>query len=155
MRNVTVALGSFIVGAMSMSLLGNHTSTLAQAPERAHGSINIEGAVPIVPPFMNNTVDGASFGGGKAYLVDGILCRRCIFKDATLVYGGGEFAILEPRLSGHIDIKLDGAALNAATFLNLFGLLGCPANNMPKINPAPMMRAKYTPPGDFQIISGK
>jgi hypothetical protein len=37
MRNVTVALGSFIVGAMSMSLLGNHTSTLAQAPERTHG----------------------------------------------------------------------------------------------------------------------
>ncbi len=157
MRKITIALGSFIVGAISMSLVGNHTSTLAQEPKSPPGAIKVAGAVPIVPPFRNNTVADSSFDG-VTHLVDGILCLRCNFNNATLEYGGGEFAILNPRFSGTTSIKLDGAAENTATFLSLFGLLGCPANkapNPPRINPAPMMQAKYTPTGDFQIVSKK
>jgi hypothetical protein len=150
MRNVTVAVGSFIVGAISVSLLGNHTSTLAQQePPR---TVVVAGAVPVVPPFVGTTVDGDNFDR-RTLNVDGILCRRCTFHDATLVYGGGEFAIIEPRLSGNLSIKLDGAAHNTAVFLNLFGLLGCSANNKPNPAPDPIMRAKYTPSGDLQIRS--
>jgi hypothetical protein len=157
MRNITVAVGSFIVGAIFMSVLGNHTSTLAQEPKSPPGLMKVAGAVPVVPPFRNMTIEDAGIVGAT-HLVDGILCLRCSFKDTTFEYGGGEFAILNPRFSGTTSIKLVGAAENTATFLSLFGLLGCPANNAPStpsVNPAPMLQAKYTPKGDFQIVSKK
>ena len=153
MRNITVALGSFILGAVFMSLVENHTSTLAQEPERM-GGWRVYDAVPKVPPFRSIVAEHQDFTGSR-HFVDGILCRGCIFNNTTLVYGGGEFAISEPRISGPILIKLDGAASNTAVFLNYFGLLGCPANNAPRINPPPIMKAKYTPEGDFQIVSSK
>jgi hypothetical protein len=148
MRNIIVALGSFIVGAISMSLVGNHTSTLAQVPT----AVRAQGTVPVVPPFRSIVVNGYVFDG-KIFAVDGILCTRCTFKNATLEYGGGAFAILEPRLSGSLSIKLDGAAHNTAVFLNMFGLLGCQTKNVPKVNPDPIMRAKYIPEGNLEIRS--
>jgi hypothetical protein len=157
MRKITIALGSFIVGAISMSLVGNHTSTLAQEPKSPPGAVTITGGVPVVPPFRGSKMEDVGIDG-FTHRVDGILCLRCSFNNATLEYGGGEFAILNPRFSGTTSIKLIGAAENTATFLSLFGLLGCPANNAPSkpsVNPAPMLQAKYTPKGDFQIVSKK
>jgi len=157
MRKITLALGSFIVGAISMSLVGNHTSTLAQGPNKSWSILQLDRAVPKVPPFGNISVQDIGIDGGT-HFVDGILCLRCSFNNATFEYGGGEFAILNPRISGTVSIKLDGAAENTATFLSLFGLLGCPAKNAPntpRTNAPPILKAKYTPTGDFQIVSKK
>ena len=155
MRKIMLALGSFLVGAMFMWLVGNHNSTFAQSPNKPVPLLKAEGAVPTVPPFRNVVLEGVGFGD-DTILIDGILCRNCGFNNTVIEYGGGEFAIVEPHISGPVSVKLDGAALNTAVFLNYFGLLGCATNNpMPPINPAPLMKARYTPKGDFAIMSKK
>jgi len=159
MRNVTVALGSFIVGAISMFLLGNHTSTFAQSPQGLAPpglAINIDGT-PTVPPFKNISVEGSHFTE-DSFRVAGVLCRRCVFDRTILLYGGGEFSIVESQFVSPPSIQLTGAASNTAVFLSMFGLLGCPANNAPHTPPqnkAPMLKAKFVPSGDLRLVSSK
>jgi hypothetical protein len=82
MSKVTLALGSFIVGAccMFLALSGNHASTFAQGKISAPGSvsaIDIPGAIPVVPNLTMGFTDEEI--GGLMQQIDGLICTRCTF----------------------------------------------------------------------------
>jgi hypothetical protein len=160
MRKVTVALGSFVLGAACMSLLGNHTSTFAQAPPQKappqQGLITIAGTVPVVPPLPHVALEGNSFQDA-AYVLDGLECRGCTFKNVTLTYGGGAYLLQNANVSLPVKLNLTGAALNTAQLLQTFGLIGCPAKavpQMPNPNAPTIMMAKYAPTGSLESPVG-
>jgi len=166
MTKVTLALGSFALGAASMFLLGNHTSTLA------HGSTNgqsitgrspdavsrNEGLIPIVRPVINVTIHPGVDVSKITLGLDGTSCNGCTLHDLTIEYGGGAYSLVNTKVKLPVNIKLIGAALNTAQFLQSFGLLGCPAKASPQVNPnAPkIMTASLEVEGDFvSAVNGK
>jgi hypothetical protein len=141
MRNVTLALGSFVLGAVCMFFLGNHTSTFRQfvafAQAAATESIDPLGNkyTPVVPAPPRALASGNLFLRQVVYL-DGLTSIGDTFSDSTLVYGGGAYHLANAKLTGVVDIKLIGAAANTSTFLAMLGLIGCPAKpQAPQINP--------------------
>lgn len=68
--------------------------------------------------------------------IDGMVMRRPVFIDSTLIYGGGVFKLTNTKRDGQFTIALVGAAANTAAFLAYFGMLGCPAkpNAQPPID---------------------
>ena len=153
MRKITLSVVSFTLGALSISLVENQTSTSAQEPTSRAVFTRVEDAIPTVPPFKAGrvTLNGSSFEG-LTYAVDGILCRNSVFKNSTLEYGGGEYLLEEASVSLPVSIKLVGAAKNTAGFLNTFGLLGCPTKQVPPTQPStsPLLKAKYVPNGTIK-----
>src|SRR6266849_2766787 len=145
MRNVTLALGSFVLGAMCISLVENRTSISAQE----YSSIHIAGAAPVVPPIFADA-SNSIFANGKPYEVDGLKCENCTFRDAIFRYGGGSYDLVGAKTSLPLKIELTGAAWNTAQFLSLFGLLGCPAQNQPPMNKPPIIQAKIAPQGNLR-----
>jgi hypothetical protein len=141
MRKITLSMLSFVGGALAMSLLGNHTSTSAQMTV-----LRVSEAVPVVPPFKaNRTIEGSAMAG-TTFAVDGILCRNCAFKNTVFEYGGGEFVWENATVALPLSIKTTGAAENTVKFLNMFGLIGCPAKNAtPVAPPQGILNAKYAP----------
>jgi hypothetical protein len=141
MRKVTLSVLSFALGALFMSVLGNHTSTSAQV-----AILRVSEAVPVVPPFKaNRTIEGSTMVG-STFAVDGILCRNCAFKNTVFEYGGGEFVWENSTVALPLSIKTTGAAENTVKFLNMFGLIGCPAKNPTPVAPPPgILNAKYAP----------
>jgi hypothetical protein len=90
MRKITLAFGSFILGAISMFLLGNHASTLAQGgPAGGAKMFGNAKFVPIVPATSGLSLENNIFPAGT-YGVDGTVCTRCVFNGATLEYGVSE-----------------------------------------------------------------
>lgn len=125
MRNVTVALTSFAVGAVCMSVVGNHTSTRLQ-PVFAQGvAVKIGGAVPIVPP-LGPRMEGTTLAGPIA--LDGLnLTGTANLTGVTAItYGGGAFNLEKATFGGKPQLVLTGAAANTAVVLGMFGLLGSP-----------------------------
>ncbi len=118
----------------------NHTSALAQQPPPAKQPsgtvfVNVEGAIPVVPPLRFCCFTGSATGALDKpiiHRVDGTGCVGCSFTNVKFEYGGGAFRLENAHVSGAITIELVGAAANTATFLNLFGMLGCPAHPTPK-----------------------
>lgn len=119
MSKLTVAFLSFIVGAVSSfafsSSFGSQASTLTQAISVPRNS------VPVVPPLSNITSAGNSIRG--TFLLDGVNSEGDTFENATIVYGGGSFRLIQPKFSGgQVRLQLVGAARNTAyltTFLQL------------------------------------
>jgi hypothetical protein len=115
MSKVTVAFGSFIVGACCMffALSGNHASIFEQ-PAFAQTIIGTAG-VPIVPGLGGKLIDVTLEGGPQE--LDGLDCTRCDFRGLTLTYGGGAFKFTDSKISGTIKVVLTGAAANTVTIL--------------------------------------
>jgi len=138
MSKVTIALGSFIVGACCMffMLSGNHASTLEHVAS-AQGGGGFPGE-PIVPP-LSASVEGSKFLGVSQQL-DGMKCNGCFFSDATLTYAGGSYSLVDCHFSGTTRFEFKGAAANTLAILPLMEALvhGAP----PKIPPpkTPMLR---------------
>jgi hypothetical protein len=122
MSKVTVALGSFIVGACSMFLVlsGNHASTLEQ-PVLAQAPLFDAGGVPVVPPIKMR-LDNMTLKG-LVYQLDGLSCDRCTFVDMTLTYAGGAFSFANCKFDGTTRVVLSGAAANTLSVLPLLEAL--------------------------------
>lgn len=140
MRNVTLALGSFVLGAICMFFFGHHTSTFRQSSVFAQSKNFIERpkALPKVPMVGLITLKDVTVGPEDgAFQLDGVDCVNCNVRDGgTVEYSGGPLKIERLALEGAINLKLNGPALNAASLLKLFGLLGCPAPKQQEpINP--------------------
>jgi hypothetical protein len=139
MRITTLVLLSFGAGMLFASAI-NHTSAVAQQPTPEKQSsapvfVNAEGAVPVVPAIRFCCFTGSLTGDPKnpmVHKVDGTGCVGCSFTNVKFEYGGGAFRLENASVSGTVSIELVGAAANTATFLNLFGMLGCPAQPKPK-----------------------
>ena len=118
MSKITVALGSFIIGACSMLFLfsGNHAPAFAQsAPTQATASeLNGE---PTMPGIRGN-LSGSTFTNVRQPL-DGLLCKGCNFENATLTYAGGTFTLTNCKFSGTTRVMLSGAAANTVSVLPL------------------------------------
>jgi hypothetical protein len=134
MRIVAVALGSFIIGAFCMSLLGNRASTglqpvvLAQSDEVI--GIHRFGATPIVPTVLLQSLSGIGFGTGMSMELDGFDCQNCKLENgARIKYSGGLYKFENLERRGVIALDLQGPALNTLGLLSQFGLIGCPTTN--------------------------
>jgi len=143
MRNVTLALGSFALGAVCMFFFGNHTSTVRQdgfafaqaAPSHPSSVLNGNRFTPVVPQPPRMVDDGNEYVE-QIIDLDGMSASNDIFKDSTFVYGGGAYSLRNAAISGSVNFQLIGAAANTAQFLGMFGLIGCPAKQqVPQVNP--------------------
>jgi hypothetical protein len=155
MRTVTVALGSFIVGALSVLLLGSHTSTVLQ-PAWGQTAIKVEGAVPVVPPLRHIVARDATFTN-IVHAVDGTEVENGTFKNVTFEYGGGAYRLVNATVVPPVNFRFTGAAANTFNFLAMFGMIGCPASAPKQTIPdpnAPIMRtASLKTPIRGNIIS--
>jgi hypothetical protein len=136
MRNVTLAFGSFIVGAASAFMMFSGT----QASTLVHPQVALEmvGKEPVVPPlgprFINSSILGQRQG------LDGLNCSGCTIESSEITYGGGAFN-LENCLIRKNRVTLTGSALNTFKFLMMVGVIPAPRPN--EIKPKnPMMPAK-------------
>lgn len=132
MRNITLAVGSFALGVLSMFFLGHHTSIFwessAFAQDLKPAFAERDAAYPVVPRIALWTLDGVAVDASMVFKLDGMDCVNCVIrKDGTVEYAGGPFKIERLAIEGPVQIKLSGAALNAAILLQYFGVLGCPA----------------------------
>src|ERR1700682_1584291 len=112
MSKVTLAFGSFIVGACSAFLVLSipHTSTRVQAGRSVPSpGVFMPGAEPVVPPATNRFVGGTI--GGTAQALDGIICERCSIVAPVLTYAGGGFSCVDCNMPRGATITLKGAAL--------------------------------------------
>lgn len=142
MRIVTVALGSFTLGAVVMFFWGNHTSTSPQSVF-AQAPLRVEGAVPIVPPLRHIGVGGHGTVANTEYAVDGLETSGLKFVNVTFMYGGGAYKLANVTVTPPVNIQLTGAAANTFAFLTSFGLIGCPSAQpkRPQIDPnKPILR---------------
>lgn len=128
MRIVIVALGSFIVGAVVMSLLGSHMSTLEHSASAQVVTYMDTGtaSIPVVPPLSGLKADRPTLNG-VAVNLDGTQNVGGIYKNVTFRYGGGAYSMENVTILLPVKIELMGAAQNTEVFLASMGLIGCPA----------------------------
>ncbi len=119
MSKVTTALVSFALGVATafFALSGSHTSTVAQPVFTQGGPLKLEGWEPIVKPLSGNVFTQSSFGGPGLLTFDGLECVDCSFKDVIFEYSGGPIRLVNPKISGPIRIKLNGAAANTVSVI--------------------------------------
>jgi hypothetical protein len=135
MSKVTLALGSFIVGAC-ISLAASsliHTSTRVHAQQ----AVLMSGEEPIVPS-LGITVRGVI--SAPVQSLDGLNCEGCTITAPLITYAGGAFTCTGCSIhTSRVDLK--GAALNTFNALRFFGAIPSPnpAPNKPKI---PTLEAK-------------
>lgn len=143
MRNVTVGLGSFLLGLLCASLLGfgsPQTSIFRQSvvfaqtkPGIVSSTFTLNPFTPTVPPMPRSLSEG-NINENQIIQIDGIHSREDTFRNMTLVYGGGAYVLNKARFDGGVNIQLVGAAANTAQFMATFGMIGCPAS-VPKAPP--------------------
>ncbi len=119
MRNITLAVGSFALGVLSMFFLGHHTSIFwessAFAQDLKPAFAERDAAYPVVPRIALWTLDGVAVDASMVFKLDGMDCVNCVIrKDGTVEYAGGPFKIERLAIEGPVQIKLSGAALNTA-----------------------------------------
>jgi hypothetical protein len=127
MSKVTLALGSFIVGAIcgSFALSLIHTSTRVQAFQNPGvATINMPGAEPVVPPIRTFMTGGRVAGAVQG--LDGLACDGCTIAVPVLTYGGGAFNLTNPKFPGPVRIELRGAATNTFNLLRAIGAIPTP-----------------------------
>jgi hypothetical protein len=136
MRTVTLAVGSFIVGAVCMSLFGNHISTFRQSDLAfaQTASPRVNRWVPIVPPVTVANELGGSMIAGQTIDLDGFIVYDNIFRNVTIRYGGGAYLLRNSTFEGETNLQFIGAAGNTFALLNSLGMIGCAA--APKTPPA-------------------
>ncbi len=144
MSKITVALGSFIAGALSMFLMlsGSQTAAVAhasQAVSATTGSTIVSGPLPKVPPLGSRLP--SCLISDSTLVVDGSNFDECVFKNATLVYGGGPLRFGKLAVSGTLQAKLEGAAANTVVFLNLLSALQANQQPQPATPKTPILRA--------------
>lgn len=154
MSKVTVALGSFMVGACSVffMLSGSHTSTFAQVRIEGPGELIVANSVPVVPTgvamFSDTELDK------PVQQIDGLGCVRCILKAPVLAYGGGPFLFRDAHIAGPVRISLTGAAANTFVFMSLVrGVNLVKPPEMPKPNTPILRVATATEPITFSLES--
>jgi hypothetical protein len=146
MRNVIVALGSFMLGVLFASLLGfgiPHASIVRQsvaaaqskppAPASPVSKFDPNPFTPIVPAPPRSFSEGNIFVNRLVQL-DGRNSHSETFHSTTIVYGGGAYIMQGAVIDGIVNVQLIGAAANTAQFLAMLGMLGCPASS-PKAPP--------------------
>jgi hypothetical protein len=161
MSKIALAVGSFIVGACSILLLGSHTSISAQPPQSVPSQprstiVNISDAIPAVPALRHIVFTKGAFTGGTQQL-DGLECESCLFDNVTFTYGGGAVRLVNPSISGPIRVELTGAAANTVAVIQY--LQAIDANRQPApINPrTPILKsatARRVFKADFITPSG-
>lgn len=149
MNKVTLALGSFIVGACTafllVSLFGSHTSAFAQEPKPPSISgpglfINAQTGIPPVPG-LTQSFENFDLQAHSLFFLDGVACINCILGDTDLVYGGGAFSLNNFKFSGPVRVKLVGAAANTMAFVTFMEAVGA-RQAIPKPKPSePIIRA--------------
>jgi hypothetical protein len=136
MTKVTLALGSFIVGACCMSLFdsGIHTSTRVQAsqqpPTLPRSTIFMPAAIPVVPPLQyfghGDTI------GGDVQQLDGFSCEgECKIAPRVLTYGGGAFRFPTAIIPKGVPVVFTGAAANTVLLMHATGMLPAPKSPTP------------------------
>lgn len=161
MSRITLALGSFMLGACCMAFLGSHTSTVAQEVPRvpppstacamsaigamgpAPGSptrlIGIPNSEPPVPGLAPAICSGSMKNGTQA--LDGLDCRNCTFDGVALEYAGGAYNLQDAQFSGVTRIVLKGAAANTVSILPLLAAIEA-GQRLEQPNPnAPIIRS--------------
>jgi hypothetical protein len=137
MKKITLALGSFIVGACAMYLLdsGIHTSIRVHAsqqppPTLPPSTISMPGAIPVVPPLMY--FGHGSTIGGNVQQLDGFSCDgECTIVPRILTYGGGNFSIPVAKIPKGVPIIFTGAAANTALLMRVAGMIPAPKRPAP------------------------
>jgi hypothetical protein len=121
MSKVTLALGSFVLGACvsfaAISLVHTYTRVHAQQ------ALKIGGAEPTVPPlgpFFRESV----FTGALQPL-DGINCEKCTIEASVITYAGGGFRCVDCIVRSN-QVQLKGAANNTFKILMLVGAISGP-----------------------------
>jgi hypothetical protein len=147
MRNVMVALVSFVAGFLCSPLSPIHTSTLLHAQGATFARA---AAVPVIPSLGMVELKGSFLNGSKVDL-DGFALTDGTLNNVTLVYGGGAYKLENVAITGNINIQLFGAASNGASLLARFGLIGCPSQNPP---PAPKPNTPMTMEAKMVNIHG-
>jgi hypothetical protein len=136
MRNPLLALGCFILGAVSVSLIGIHAPVFLPTASGQTMLLDRTGAAPVVstsPLIVTNEINAS--GAGYILKLDGIDCINCEISNGAIVqYSGGPFKLEHFRHSGVLTLDLRGAALNTKILLSSFGFIGCPTT-VPKQRP--------------------
>jgi hypothetical protein len=161
MSKITVALGSFTLGAVcSFLLFGSQTLTLAQssAPQ----------APSPVPPATRCVIDGltAKGVGGKVFefgtepkvlgfgpavcratiedstqSLDGLNCTDCVFTNATLEYSGGAYNFVRTSFIGTTRVVLKGPAANTVATLPLLEAIAAGSAEPPPNPNRPILKS--------------
>jgi hypothetical protein len=142
MSKVTLALGSFIVGACAMFFisLGNQASTLEQPSFAQVSALGTNGA-PVVPPLIPQVKGLTIEGGSIPQMLDGLDCKECTFKDVTLTYAGGAYNFDHCNFSGTTRVVLSGAAANTMAILPLLQAI---TRGVPPKPPTPQKPTEQT-----------
>jgi hypothetical protein len=144
MRNMIVALGSFVSGvlfAFALGLGSPHTSTVlhsvAFAQNRVAPLVDRPAAVPVVPVVGLSTLNDVKFGAGYSLKLDGMNCVNCtVAAGGTIEYSGGAFRVESLVPNGTVSLTPLGAAANTVVLLQYLGLMGPPAQqHQTPINP--------------------
>ncbi|SRR5712692_3366964 len=133
MSKVTLALGSFIVGACSTWLVlgsqsfGSQTPTTVQGRSTFKGGgvrhsnrgVGLEGSEPTFQSFLAfPKFDDFTFEDVTQSL-DGLDCTNCTFKDVSFEYAGGAYNLINCSFSGGTRVVLKGTAANTLSILPL------------------------------------
>ena len=103
MSKVTIAFGSFIIGAcLVFNIVPGNASTFAQ---------QVLSAVPVVPSLEPVVTEDSTISGAR-FLLDGIFARHMNFSNVTIEYGGRAFRLQNCKFDGSIRLELRGAAAN-------------------------------------------
>ena len=136
MHTVTLALGSFIVGAFCASLLlgGIHTPMSAQSAFAQPSTlVQADNKIPVVPPGITQ-LSNVSAGPVSKQQLDGIACKNFELKAREMKYGGGNFAFDHCTFNGVVTVELTGAAANTMAMLQVLSHLRQPSVPIPNPN---------------------
>lgn len=140
MSKLMLAFGSFVIGAIStfVVLTGSQALIWAQSPAASSSSsplgsavrpetISVDARVPRVPEIPVRFAN-LSFPANQSEQLDGLSCTGCAFSDPLLIYGGGEYQLINTTFArGTLRIQLVGAAQNTFNLLQQLGLLREPS----------------------------
>ena len=138
MSKLMLAVGSFILGAISMfvAVTGSQAVIWAQSPAASSSSsesyaspemISIDARVPRVPDIPVRFAN-LSFPSNQSEHLDGLSCTDCEFSGPLLIYGGGEYQLINATFAkGTIRVQLVGAAQNTFNLLKQLGFLRQPS----------------------------
>jgi hypothetical protein len=139
MSKLMLTVGSFILGAISMFvvLTGSQAIIWAQSPAASSSSssesyaspemISIDARVPRVPDIPVRFAN-LSFPANQSEHLDGLSCTDCEFSAPLLIYGGGEYQLINATFAkGNMRVQLTGAAQNTYNLLKQLGLLRQPS----------------------------
>lgn len=136
MSKVTVALGSFVIGACFALFVGRYTSTIVQP---VFAQVTVRGAEPIIPPLIDVKNKGGKVSD-EAQQLDGLDCEDCSYNNVKFVYSGGAVNLVNPHLSGKTSLELRGAAANGQVMAAYLAALAGGKPPRPVMPNAPVLK---------------